>query len=90
MSAQRHIADALFESKRLAADIESLIEAVRAGQVVAAGDLDRLRRSSTVIRCHAAIAEHDLARMPQLERRDCVAPRLPFAFSDAAAAVVAE
>lgn len=74
MSAARHISDAVLEAGRLAVAIDALMSAVRTGQRIGPDHLASLRRSATVIRCHAALAEHDLARMPQLERRDAVLP----------------
>jgi len=81
MSAARHIADALDEAMRLDADVDALIQAHRTGKVIGFDDLAHIRRMTTVIRTHAAMAHGDLARMPQLERRDepriAITPAMP-------------
>ena len=67
MTAARHISDALDEAKRLDDDVDTLIQALRFGKVIGFEDLAHLRRMTTVIRTHAALAYHDIRRMPQIE-----------------------
>lgn len=74
MSAERHLQDSLAHARRHDADIDDLIEGMRVGRKVGIDDLLRLRHSSAIFRSEAILAEHDLARMPQFDRRDAVLP----------------
>lgn len=62
------------ESITLCVDVGALLTALRRGQVVDPCDLEHLQRLANAVRYHAARASHDLAKVPQIERRNVAAP----------------
>jgi len=69
MTASSHLATALSDGKELTLDLQTLFDAVTAGQSISAEEIQHVYRLSLSVFMHTAKASTILERMPPIERR---------------------